>query len=186
MADMQRVPQDGRLRVHRTRDAGETWTELGEGLPDDAWVAVMRDAFCADAADPTGIYVGTRDGCVYASNDEGDSFTLVADHLPDVLTVKAADAAVSVQVLLPGVLAALAGGEKHVDVEPAGDTLADLLDALAAEHPMLARRIRDETGQVRRFVNVYVDGDDVRFEGGLATKVRDGAEVQVLPSVAGG
>ena len=51
---------------------------------------------------------------------------------------------------------------------------------------MLARRIRDETGQVRRFVNVYVDGDDVRFEEGLATKVRDGAEVQVLPSVAGG
>ena len=92
----------------------------------------------------------------------------------------------TVQVLLPGVLAALAGGEKHVDVEPAGDTLADLLDALAAEHPMLARRIRDETGQVRRFVNVYVNGDDVRFEGGLAAKVRDGAEVQVLPSVAGG
>jgi len=93
---------------------------------------------------------------------------------------------VSVQVLLPGVLAALAGGEKHVDVEPEGDTLADLLDALAAEHPMLARRIRDETGQVRRFVNVYVDGDDVRFGEGLQTKVRDGAEVHVLPSVAGG
>jgi sulfur-carrier protein len=93
---------------------------------------------------------------------------------------------VSVQVLLPGVLASLAGGEKHLHVEPGGDTLADLLDALAAEHPMLARRIRDETGQVRRFVNVYVDGDDVRFEGGLQAKVRDGAEVQVLPSVAGG
>jgi molybdopterin converting factor small subunit len=93
---------------------------------------------------------------------------------------------VSVQVLLPGVLAALAGGEKHVAVEPAGNTLADLLDALAAQHPMLARRIRDETGQVRRFVNVYVDGDDVRFGGGLLTLVRDGAEVQVLPSVAGG
>ena len=92
----------------------------------------------------------------------------------------------TVQVLLPGVLAALTGGEKHLAVDPTGDTLGDLLDALAAEHPMLARRIRDETGQVRRFVNVYVDGDDVRFEGGLATKVRDGAEVQVLPSVAGG
>jgi molybdopterin synthase sulfur carrier subunit len=92
----------------------------------------------------------------------------------------------SVQVLLPGVLAALAGGAKHLDVAPAGGTLADLLDALAAEHPLLGRRIRDETGQVRRFVNVYVDGEDVRFEGGLATKVRDGAEVHVLPSVAGG
>ena len=92
----------------------------------------------------------------------------------------------SVQVLLPGVLAALAGGEKHVDVDPQGDTLADLLDALAAEHPMLARRIRDERGQVRRFVNVYVDGDDVRFGDGLGTAVKDGAEVQILPAVAGG
>jgi molybdopterin synthase sulfur carrier subunit len=92
----------------------------------------------------------------------------------------------SVQVLLPGVLAALAGGAKHLDVEPGGGTLADLLDALAAEHPLLSRRIRDETGQVRRFVNIYVDGEDVRFEGGLATKVCDGAEVHVLPSVAGG
>jgi molybdopterin synthase sulfur carrier subunit len=89
-------------------------------------------------------------------------------------------------VLLPGALASLAGGAKHLDVEPAGGTLADVLDALAAQHPLLARRIRDETGQVRRFVNVYVDGDDIRFEGGLDTTVRDGAEVQVLPSVAGG
>jgi molybdopterin converting factor small subunit len=92
----------------------------------------------------------------------------------------------TVQVLLPGVLAALAGGVKHLDLEPKGETLGDLLDALAAEHPLLGRRIRDVTGRVRRFVNVYVDGDDVRFEGGLAARVRDGAEVHVLPSVAGG
>jgi molybdopterin converting factor small subunit len=92
----------------------------------------------------------------------------------------------TVQVLLPSVLASLAGGAKHLDVDPQGETLADLLDALAADHPMLGRRIRDETGQVRRFVNVYVDGDDVRFQGGLTTPVRNGAEVQVLPSVAGG
>ena len=92
----------------------------------------------------------------------------------------------TVQVLLPGALANLAGGVRHVDVEPAGGTLADVLDALGAQHPLLARRIRDETGQVRRFVNVYVDGEDARFEGGLQTVVRDGAEVQVLPSVAGG
>jgi sulfur-carrier protein len=93
---------------------------------------------------------------------------------------------VSVQVTLPGVLADLAGGSKHLDVEPSGLTLADLLDELATRHPMLGRRIRDETGQVRRFVNVYVDGDDVRFGKGLQTELRDGAEVQVLPSVAGG
>ena len=92
----------------------------------------------------------------------------------------------SVQVVLPGVLADLAGGSKHLDLDPAGSTLADLLDELANRHPLLGRRIRDETGRVRRFVNVYVDGDDVRFSQGLATEVRDGAEVQVLPSVAGG
>jgi sulfur-carrier protein len=93
---------------------------------------------------------------------------------------------VSVQVVLPGVLASLAGGARHLDVDPRGGTLADLLDALAEEHPLLGRRIRDETGRVRRFVNVYVDGDDVRFRDGLDTPVRDGAQVQVLPSVAGG
>ena len=92
----------------------------------------------------------------------------------------------SVQVVLPGALADLAGGAKHLDVVPAGDTLADLLDALGAQHPTLCRRIRDETGRVRRFVNVYVDGEDVRWQGGLATAVRDGAVVQVLPSIAGG
>jgi len=90
VADMQRVPPEGKLRVHRTRDAGQTWTELGNGLPDGSWTAVLRDAFCADEADRTGIYLGTRDGCVYASADEGDTFTLVAEHLPDVLTVRAA------------------------------------------------------------------------------------------------
>jgi molybdopterin synthase sulfur carrier subunit len=92
----------------------------------------------------------------------------------------------SVEVVLPGVLADLAGGAKHLALEPVGGTLGDLLDALAAQHPMLGRRIRDETGRVRRFVNVYVDGDDIRFTAGLATTVRDGGVVQVLPSVAGG
>jgi molybdopterin converting factor small subunit len=92
----------------------------------------------------------------------------------------------SVQVLLPGALAGLAGGARHLELQPSGGTLADVLDALAVEHPVLCRRIRDETGTVRRFVNLYVDGEDVRFAGGLATPVRDGAEVQVLPSVAGG
>ena len=92
----------------------------------------------------------------------------------------------AVQVVLPGVLADLAGGSRHLEVDPGGGTLADLLDTLAAVHPALARRIRDESGALRRFVNVYVDGDDVRFAGGLCTPVPDGAVVQVLPSVAGG
>ncbi|MGY1827553.1 exo-alpha-sialidase [Blastococcus sp. SYSU DS0541] len=90
VADVQRVPPDGRLRVHRTRDAGGSWTEVGAGLPDGSWTAVLRDAFCTDDHETTGVYLGTRDGCVYASADEGETFTLVADHLPDVLVVRAA------------------------------------------------------------------------------------------------
>ena len=92
----------------------------------------------------------------------------------------------SVEVLLPGVLADLAGGSRRLAVRPEEGTLGGLLDALAAEHPLLTRRIRDETGALRRFVNVYVDGEDVRWDGGLAAAVPDGAVVQVLPSVAGG
>ena len=89
-------------------------------------------------------------------------------------------------MVLPGALADLAGGTRHLDVDVTGSTLADLLDALDRQHPTLGRRIRDETGRVRRFVNVYVDGEDVRWQGGPDTPVRDGAVVQVLPSVAGG
>ena len=92
----------------------------------------------------------------------------------------------SVEVVLPGSLADLAGGCKHLELAVDGGTLADLLDALAADHPLLARRIRDETGRLRRFVNVYVDGDDVRFADGLATTLPAGTQVQVLPSIAGG
>jgi molybdopterin converting factor small subunit len=92
----------------------------------------------------------------------------------------------SVEVVLPGVLADLTGGSRHVEVDPGGGTVADLLDTLGSVHPRLVRRIRDEAGALRRFVNVYVDGDDVRFAGGLGAPVPDGAVVQVLPSVAGG
>ena len=92
----------------------------------------------------------------------------------------------SVRVLLPGVLADLAGGCRHLEVDVPPGTLAELLDALGALHPVLARRLRDETGEVRRYVNVYVDGADVRGVQGLLTAVRAGAVVHVLPSVAGG
>jgi photosystem II stability/assembly factor-like uncharacterized protein len=91
VADVQRMPPDGRCRVYRTRDAGESWEPLTEGLPQaHSYVSVLRDAMAADTAAPAGIYFGTRSGEVYASRDEGDSWTAVADHLPDVLTVRAA------------------------------------------------------------------------------------------------
>jgi molybdopterin converting factor small subunit len=87
-------------------------------------------------------------------------------------------------LVLPQALQGLAGGVKQLDV--AGNTVAGMLDALAAEHPVLARRIRDEQGRLRRFVNLYVDGSDVRHCGGVDAAVAPDSEVLVIPSVAGG
>jgi hypothetical protein len=89
--DEGRTPPKQRCAVHRTRDGGATWQELTEGLPTAPFhAAVLRDAMAVDDADPAGVYIGTRDGCVYASRDEGDSWTEVARHLPDVFCVRAA------------------------------------------------------------------------------------------------
>ena len=91
IADGNRIPTDAKCRVFRSRDAGSTWEALTNGLPDvPSYAPVLRDALSTDQAHPAGIYVGTRDGCVYASADAGDTWTEVARHLPDVLTVRAA------------------------------------------------------------------------------------------------
>ena len=85
-----RFPPEGKARVWRSRDAGESWEELGDGLPDDFFVAVMRDAMCADDHDPAGLYVGARNGAVWASADSGGSWRQVVANLPDVMSVRAA------------------------------------------------------------------------------------------------
>jgi molybdopterin converting factor small subunit len=84
------------------------------------------------------------------------------------------------------VLADLVGGRRSLVVAPAPSTVGELLDRVEADEPAVVRRIRDETGALRRFVNVYVDGDDVRHRDGLETPLNAGATVHVLPSVAGG
>ncbi|NVM95923.1 MoaD/ThiS family protein [Arthrobacter wenxiniae] len=93
-----------------------------------------------------------------------------------------------VNVLIPSLLRPVTGGreELRLDVEAAGATLADLLDAIGAQYPVFNRRVRDETGSLRRFVNIYLDGDDVRRLDGLKTRVAAGSEVMVMQSVAGG
>lgn len=90
-----------------------------------------------------------------------------------------------VTLLVPAVLQVDAGGKRRLSVAADGDLRA-VLDEVCARWPRLGRRIRDEQGELRRYVNVYVDGEDCRRTGGLDTRVPDGAEVQVLPSVAGG
>ena len=92
----------------------------------------------------------------------------------------------AVDVKLPAALASECGGARHltVDLEP-GATLTDVLDAIARTHPRLGRRLRDEAGQLRRYVNIYVGDDESRRLQGLNTPV-DGRDIQILPSIAGG
>jgi molybdopterin converting factor small subunit len=88
-------------------------------------------------------------------------------------------------LLVPGVLRAEVAGAARLPVT-GGGTLRAVLDEVATRWPRLERRLRDEAGQIRRYVNVYVDGEDVRRSAGQDTPVPDRAEIQVLPSVAGG
>ena len=90
----------------------------------------------------------------------------------------------AVKVKIPTQLRAATGGAGELEVS--GATVGEVLDGIYAEHPDLRERICDEGGELRRFVNVYVNGEDIRFTDGLDTPVADGQEVQVLPAVAGG
>jgi sulfur-carrier protein len=89
----------------------------------------------------------------------------------------------AIEVRIPTILRQYTGGAKAVD--GAGDTLAAVIDDLEERHPGLRDRLVDDYG-LRRFVNVYLNDEDVRFLDGLKTHVRDGDSVTVLPAVAGG
>jgi len=90
----------------------------------------------------------------------------------------------AVVVKIPTQLRAAAGGETETEVD--GSTVQEVLDGLFARHDELRTRISDDDGSLRRFVNVYVAGEDIRFLDGLQTPVADGSELTILPAVAGG
>jgi molybdopterin synthase sulfur carrier subunit len=90
----------------------------------------------------------------------------------------------AIEVRIPTILRSYTGGEKAV--QGSGDTLDALLDDLDSRHSGLRGRLVTEQGSLHRFVNVYVNDEDVRFLGGLDTKLSDGDNVTVLPAVAGG
>ena len=85
-----RYPVDARASVWRSADAGDSWEALGNGLPDDFFVAVMRDAMATDQHDPAGLYFGARNGGVFASADAGETWREITQNLPDVMVVRAA------------------------------------------------------------------------------------------------
>ena len=90
----------------------------------------------------------------------------------------------AIEVRIPTILRSYTGGAKTVD--GAGDTLADLLADLDSRHPGLRARLVTGEGALHRFVNVYVNDEDVRFLGALDAKLKDGDTVTILPAVAGG
>lgn len=91
-----------------------------------------------------------------------------------------------VDVKIPAALASECGGNRHLTVDlDEHATLADLLDSVARTHPRLARRLRDESGKLRRYVNIYIGDDESRRLQGLDTPIGDN-EIQILPSIAGG
>jgi molybdopterin synthase sulfur carrier subunit len=90
---------------------------------------------------------------------------------------------VSVTVKIPTQLRAATGGESQVEVD--GSNVGEALDAVFAAYGDLRERITED-GTLRRFVNVYVEGEDIRFQQGLETAINEGDEVTILPAVAGG
>jgi sulfur-carrier protein len=90
----------------------------------------------------------------------------------------------AIEVRIPTILRSFTGGAKSV--EGAGDSLSDLFTDLDARHPGLRGRLITADGTLHKFINVYVNDEDVRFSGALDTKLADGDSVTILPAVAGG
>jgi photosystem II stability/assembly factor-like uncharacterized protein len=84
-----RYVPDGKAAVWRTRDAGAHWQAMRDGLPQqNAFFGVLRQAMAADRLQPAGVYAGTNTGTLFASADEGDTWTSIAQHLPPILSVE--------------------------------------------------------------------------------------------------
>ena len=90
----------------------------------------------------------------------------------------------SILVRVPTPLRRLTGGQDKVSVE--GSDVGEVIGLLNAEFPGVRERLCDESGQIRNFVNIYVNGEDVRFLDGLKTATKSGDEVSIVPAVAGG
>ena len=89
-----------------------------------------------------------------------------------------------IRVRVPTPLRPMTGGKSEVDIE--GQTVGQLIENLGTAHPGLKERLYDEKGEVRRFINIYVNEEDIRFLTGTDTPLKDGDEVSIIPAIAGG
>lgn len=91
----------------------------------------------------------------------------------------------AVKVLIPSTLRTLTANQTTVTLDSEG-TVGTVLDTLEGQYPGISERLRDDSGEIRRFVNIYVNGDDVRFLDGTATPLKAGDEMSIVPAMAGG
>ncbi len=90
----------------------------------------------------------------------------------------------SLKVVIPTPLRKHTAGAEIVEVDPG--TVKEVIDRLESKHPGIRNSICDESGNLRRFINVYVDGEDVRFLDNLSTPAKDGSEIAIVPAISGG
>jgi molybdopterin converting factor small subunit len=92
----------------------------------------------------------------------------------------------SISIRIPTILRTYTGGSATVELDKSGGTLLDAIESLEATAPGIKARLIDDEGKLRRFINLYINDDDVRFLDGLATVLNDGAQISIVPAVAGG
>ena len=89
-----------------------------------------------------------------------------------------------IKVRIPTPLRPMTGGKSEVEL--AGSTVSEIIENLGSAHPGIKERLYDEQGEVRRFINIYVNEEDIRFLTGKDTPLKDGDEVSIIPAIAGG
>jgi molybdopterin converting factor small subunit len=93
---------------------------------------------------------------------------------------------VAVTFHIPAPLREFTNGKSHVDIATTPDTLADALSALWQVYPGLRDRVATEQGEIREHINIFIGDDDVRFKGGLASRISAGSEISIVPAISGG
>lgn len=90
----------------------------------------------------------------------------------------------AVKVRIPAPLRKITNNQTVVESE--GETIEEVIESLEKKFPGLKERVCDETGQIRRFINIFVDGEDIRFKEGIKTQLKQNSEVSIIPAIAGG
>ena len=184
-----RTSPDGAPCVYTTRNGGKTWERRDNGLPkEQAWWTVKRQAMTADAGDPVGLYFGTTSGDLWGSRDEGQRWTTIARHLPQIYSVEAAEVSgapkrigsAPMKVLIPTPLRSYT---RAAEVDAEGATVREVLADLERRYPGFRFRMIDEQERIRPHMRVFVNGEQT-FDVGHRLRPED--SIQIVQALSGG